>query len=278
MDPYRTSVEGQRARAEQAKEEALAEYGRLTHFLLDHLAADLVARMDECRDTLDGDPPGDATMELWIAYEGHAGALQECVARAIEAAEDLRADLVIAGDPPPLEPGRFMVGSSAIEKSILKRALPGDLRDLVLRLGDDHTHATFSFLGAPIALDVYVTGDSGQTFVGGVGVARCGPPLNVHPSGIIRRGVLSTGDAAFDAMYSLQGTDSAIATWLTDPVRKGLVAIGQVDPVRLDIQNGGAVMRYSFGIEDPRPLRHLVKVLAALREVQVRIPPLVRKR
>ena len=64
-------------------------------------------------------------------------------------------------------------------------------------------------------------------------------------------------------------TDVAIATWLTPPVRKALLAIARVDPAHLEIDRGVAWIAYSFGIEDKTPLRQAARVLALLREAEV---------
>jgi hypothetical protein len=88
----------------------------------------------------------------------------------------------------------------------------------------------------------------------------------------------TTGDAPFDDRYSSRGTDAAVTTWLTPPVRKLLLAIAHVDPAHLEIAKGAAILRYSFGIEDPRPLRQAIKLLSLLADTDVKIPQLVRKR
>lgn len=275
MDPYRTSLEGQRVRAEQAKSDALAEHDRLTTFLLQHLDPNLVARMNELRTTLDGDEvDADATLDFWIAYEGYGRALSEAVATAIATASDLRGELATPGDDPPrLPPPEWGGASVTVEQ--LRRALPRDVDDVSLRRTAEWTEGTFAWSGHPMRVAAHGQ-DDGLVFRVTTAVAPGGPALRVVPGGLFHRS--STGDEEFDGRYTSRATDAAITTWLTPAVRKALLAIARVDPAHLDIERGSAVVRYSFGIEDPKPLRQCVKLLALLREAEVRVPTLVRGR
>lgn len=276
MDPYRTSVEGQRARAREAKAVALAEHDRLTRFLLAHLDRELVARIAELRAVLDAEPPeDDATIDLWLAYEGHARALSEAVARAIAASVELRGELAGPQDAPEdLKVPPIRYGGRPVGERELARALPPDAVDVSLTTSANRVDGTFVWSGHPMRIAAVV--DEALDFYVGTGVPLGGPKLDVAPSGLIHSN--PTGDEAFDSTYAVRGSDQAIATWLDVPVRKALLAIARVDPAWLAIDGGAAILRYSFGIEDPKPLRQAVKALAMLREREIEIPLLVRKR
>lgn len=268
-------MEGQRARAEEAKKEALAEHDRLTRFLLAHLDRELVERMTELRAMLDGEPPDDAAMEFWIAHEGHARSLVEAVSRAIAAATDLRGELTSPRDAPEdLQVPAIGYGGRAIGERELERALPPDASALELTTSAGRVDGTFQWSGHPMR--IVAVFDEALTFVVGTGVPAGGPKLEVGPSGLFHSN--TTGDEPFDSTYAVRGSDEAIATWLGPPVRKALLAIARVDPARLVIERGEAIIRYSFGIEDAKPLRQAIKVLAFLRESEVKLPLLVRKR
>ena len=231
VDPYRTSVEGQRVRAEEAKKQALREHDRLTRFLLAHLDRDLVERMAELRETLDGESPGDdATIDFWIDYEGRARALSEAVGRAIAAASELRGELGSPRDAPDdLHVGSILYGGRPVDEREVARALPPDATDVELATSESRVDGTFRWSGHPMRLTAVT--DEALTFVVGTGVPVGGPKLEVGPSGLFHSN--ATGDEAFDSMYAVRGSDEAIATWLGPAVRKALLAIARVDPARV---------------------------------------------
>ncbi len=276
VDPYRTSLEGQRLRAIAEKREALAEHDRLTRYLLEHLDAALVRRMTNLRTTLEGELDDDeATLDFWIAYEAQARSLSEAVATAIDAARELRHELATPGDEAPefAPVGGYFPGD--LDPAELRAALPPEASDVVVRTHAWGTTATFSLARHPIQLFTGVS-QHGRGFRLTTSVAPGGPPLHVVPAGIFHRH--ATGDEAFDSSYSLRATDASIAMWLTPPVRKALLTIARVDPAYLEIERGIAWISYAFGIEDRTPLRQAAKVLVMLREAEVKIPVLVRKR
>jgi hypothetical protein len=279
VDPYRTSLEGQRLRALAQRREALAEHERLTRFLLEHLDPRLVARMNELRAALEDEPEDEGiaaeNMDFLIAFEAQARELSQCVATAIEVAHELRGWLATPADEAPnVEMGDGFFPDD-LEPAVLRAALPPDATEVQVQTHGTGLVCRFLLARHPIRLATGVS-QYGRRFRLCTSVAPGGPPLHVVPAGIFHRH--ATGDEEFDSSYALRATDAAITTWLTLPVRKALLGIARVDPAYVEIERGSARISYAFGIEDKAPLRHAAKALVLLREAEVKIPALVRKR
>ena len=286
---YRDALLGLRARVAELDSRIAEREAQVSIDLVHFLPHDLQERIGALRASRTA--PGDTMEELSLAEERGASYLQ-ALDRALALVPDLERELrALPQQAPPLARTRrgamrWGMGAQMSEAlttvgAVLARIVARhDSSASVEPLEDFAFHAQLVAVGSPIALLVECFVDRERPFEPhvqvGTSVARGASRVVVAPESwgqsLVRSlgitSAITTRDLDFDGRFVVEGDAAQAMRILSPPVRASLIAIARDDVPKLVVEDGRAVLSWSFEPTD-RAMDAAFFVLGRIRAADV---------